>query len=450
MHPAIRRIAQATEGTPYETRLWQVGGSVRDELMGRHDTGDLDIVYEGDAVPLAKFLIEKGLATGEPAIYPRFGTAMIRIENANVEFASARKESYGEDSRKPNVKPATLLEDARRRDFTLNALMRNVHSRELLDLLGNGLSDLEHKILRTPLDPAATFFDDPLRMLRAVRFRFQLGAEYAPNLPNAIRQEAHRLQILSAERIRDEWTKMLLGPDPAGAMRDLLALDLLKEFAPEFLSLVGCVQGSYHHLDAWDHTLLVLKSAHTQDLALALACLMHDIAKPQTRSVDENGRIRFLTHERVGEVVAQALLRRLRFSSEMCQIVPKLIRHHMRFGKTEGLSATAIRRLIRDLGDDLDRLMDLCEADAAGQNPELPKPNFAELREKVTQARIATPPEVLNSPLSGKEIMELLQIEPGLQVGRIKARLTQAVLCGEIQPGDKAAAIAILQNEAPS
>ncbi|MER3466736.1 MAG: tRNA nucleotidyltransferase, partial [Armatimonadota bacterium] len=206
---ALERIAEATRGTKWEGRLFAVGGCVRDALLGLPEGTDFDVVTEESSQELANFLYTMGVSSIPPVAYPRFGTALVRIGEANVEIVTARRESYAPESRKPKVAPATLLEDARRRDFTVNTLLRNLHTGELLDPLGIGLTDLRERVLRTPLDPEATFSDDPLRMLRAVRFRWRLGLTPAESLYDAIRQKRSRLSIVSVERIRNELVLML-------------------------------------------------------------------------------------------------------------------------------------------------------------------------------------------------------------------------------------------------
>lgn len=439
MLSALRTLREATAGSEYENRLWLVGGYVRDELLGRNAPGDVDIVTESDAVRLASWLYERG-ASAPPVVYPRFGTAMVRVQGVNVELVSARRESYESHSRKPSVEPASLLDDARRRDFTANALMRNLHSGQLYDPLGVGQSDLEAKLLRTPLDPAATFHDDPLRMLRAVRFVWQLGFSPAPGLYEAIRVEARRLAVISAERIQGELNKMLLLPDADRALRDLMDTGQIPVFAPELEAMVGVTQGSYHHLDVWSHSLLVLRNAGSGDLLLSLAALLHDIGKPQTRFVDEHGNIRFFGHEGVGEKMAKELLGRLKYPGDTIGKVALLVKNHMRLGSAPELTPAAARRLVRDLNGELERLLALVEADAAGLAPGVRRLDLSQIQAEVARVRIATPREMLDSPLTGEEIMALTGLGAGPEIGRLKHALQEMVLEGELAPSDKAQA----------
>lgn len=441
--PPLRAIAKATRGTSFEGCLWLVGGAVRDDLLGRAKSPDLDLVI-GPTVgvnhltsdQLIAILVDRGLAESTPAVYEQFGTAMVRVGGTAIEIVAARRESYRGESRKPTVEPARLLDDARRRDFTCNALLCGLHGQGLHDPLGNGRSDLEARILRTPLDPLQTFAEDPLRMLRAVRFKHQLGFEFAPGLADAIRDEAGRLAIVSMERIRDEFQKMLLLPDADRALDELMALGLIDQFAPEFRSMVGVEQGGYHHLDVWDHSLLVVRNAGPGDLVLTLSALLHDIGKPPTAMVDEKGATRFFSHEVVGATMAHDLLLRLRFPSETAGRVTRLVKNHMRLGSSPTFSPSAARRVIRDLGDDLERLLALVEADAASLKPGVRKLDLGPIRAQIEAVQRETPRTSLVSPLSGREIMEVLGLEPGPAVGEAKAWLLEQVLDGRLAPGD--------------
>ena|GEM_PF-92945 len=446
MHPALIEIAEATHGTPFEDDLFLVGGAVRDGLLGVPHEADFDLVTQkplADLIPLLEVLSEI-----PPVVYERFGTAMLRIAGAQIELVTARRESYSEDSRKPTVAAATLEEDAQRRDFTVNTLLQRVGSTEVLDPLGCGLSDLEARVLRTPLDPIETFRDDPLRMLRAIRFKNKLGFAADPAMLEAIRQERGRLRIVSAERIRDEFVKMLKHPSAPEALNDLLRFGLLEEFAPEFLPMVGCTQGSYHHLDVWDHTVLVVRNAGSDDLMLTLGALFHDIGKPPTRLVDENGNIRFFGHESVGAVMTRRVMARLKFSNREIETVALLVQNHMRLGSSPTFTPSAARRLLRDLGDETPRLLELVEADANGLRPGVRGLDLSSVRAQLEAAQKQTPVDTLVSPLSGEEIMSLLHLPAGPEVGRLKRALTEKVLDGDLATGDKAAAEAVLLEEA--
>jgi poly(A) polymerase len=439
MTSALDAIRQATRGTEYEYDLYLVGGVVRDELLGLPPQADIDLVTTGPVEPLVELL--RPISSIAPVVYERFGTAMLRIDHTPVELVRARKESYEGESRKPQVEPATLEDDARRRDFTANALMRRLADDELIDPTGRGLEDLRNKTLRTPLEPGETFRDDPLRMLRAVRFRWKLLFEPAPGLFEAIAENVERLRIVSEERIRDELRKMMLQPTAPDAFADLMRLGLLDVFAPELRPMVGCEQGHWHHLDVWEHSLLVLRHvAGLGDETLSWAALLHDIAKPETKTTDAKGHIRFFGHEEVGARLTESLLRNLRFSTREIEPIARLVRNHMRLGSFESFTPSAARRLIRDMGDDTERLLTLVEADASSLAPGVRKLDLEPVRARLQEVRTATPAETLVSPLSGKEIMTLTGLPPGEEVGRIKTSLTEAVLDGRLEPGDTAGA----------
>ncbi|MEZ0327572.1 MAG: CCA tRNA nucleotidyltransferase [Fimbriimonas sp.] len=447
MHPALVAIAEATRGSSFENDLWLVGGAVRDELLSIPHENDFDLVTRGSSAELAHLLRDKGLSSIPPVTYERFGTAMVHVHGTNVEIVTARRESYEEGSRKPTVEAATYEEDAARRDFTVNTLMRSIHSEELWDPLGNGLDDLKGKVLRTPLDPGETFRDDPLRMLRAVRFRWKLGFEPAEGLYDSILATKQRLKIISNERIRDELLKMLQQPTASEALNDLMNLGLIEIFAPELVPMKGCEQGKWHHLDVWDHSLLVLKNAGTGDIVLSLAALLHDVGKPATRIIDEKGDTRFFSHEVVGADIAAKLLRRLRIAqNEIDQVVP-LVRNHMRLGSFETFTPAAARRLVRDLGDQTERLLTLVEADANALKAGVRTMDLQQIRSRLAETKAQTPREALESPLSGEEIMEFLQLSPGRKVGELKNLLAEKVIEGELQPNDKEAAKAMLTQE---
>ncbi len=437
MHPALESIRQVTAGSPFEGDLWLVGGAVRDTLLGRPQKDDFDLVTRGSSSELAQLLRERGISDIEPVVYERFGTALARVRGCDIEIVTARRESYSEDSRKPEVQAASYLEDAERRDFTLNTLRQNLHTGELSDILGTGLGDLHSGLLRTPLEPSATFRDDPLRMLRAVRFRWRFGLTPVPGLYEAVAATAERLSIISSERIRDELVKMLCDASAPSAMSDLMRLGLMGQFAPELIPMVGCEQGSYHHLDVWDHTLLVLEKVGPDDLILSLAALLHDVGKPPTRFVDADGNTRFFTHEEVGRGLAVDILRRLKFPEKLVFQVARLVKNHMRLGSSPVFSAAAGRRLLRDMEEDSDRLINLVDADSRSLRPGVKALNLDPIRDQLKAVSEATPVTSLRSPLSGQEIMQIAGICAGPEVGKLKAYLLEKVLDGDLQPDDR-------------
>ncbi|MFN3961711.1 MAG: CCA tRNA nucleotidyltransferase [Fimbriimonadaceae bacterium] len=438
-------IAQAVPD--FQGHLFLVGGGVRDALLGKGQSADLDLVTTKDAPTLARHLFDIGVSDIPPVTYERFGTAMVQVAGAQIELVTARRESYRGDSRKPEVEPATILEDAQRRDFTINTLLQDIFTGEVLDPLGVAREDLAAGILRTPLDPVHTFREDPLRMLRAVRFRWQLDLQYAEGLAEAIQAEASRLSIISQERIRDELVKMMRNPQASRAWQDLSDLGLLAEFLPELLPLQGCEQGDYHHLDVWHHSLAALDNTAGDEAVVRWAALLHDIAKPATKGSKPDGRITFYGHESEGARMAMTILSRLRFPHREALQVSALIRHHMRFLGMPKVSPAAARRLVRDLGENLEPLLRLCDADAGALKAGVR--TFYSDNVRAVLATLPPPVEAKNpyeSPLTGEQIIALCGLEPGPAVGNLKQWLSDLVVEGQIEPGDEAAATAMLEE----
>ncbi len=412
-------------------QAWVVGGYVRDKLLGRPHP-DPDVVVErGDALKLAERFAE--LAGAEPPVtFERFGTAQVTLAGHLVEFVNARAESYASDSRKPDVRPATLDEDLRRRDFTINTLLMDLDGR-IHDPLG-GRTDLDARVLRTPADPLLTFADDPLRMLRAVRFAAELGFELAPDLIPAMRQMKGRLAppVISAERIADELRRMLTSPRPRLALELLDAGGLLEAILPEVAACKGVQQSGYHTHDVLGHTLLTVEGV-PPDLVLRLAALFHDVGKPSTATPDGA----FTGHEIVGAELARSALERLRFAQKDIETVAKLVRLHLRpvYYSSEW-SDGAVRRLARDAGPLLDRLMALARADiAASAYPEPEK--LDELQARIEAVRSERPSR-LEPVVTGEDVMRVRGIAPGPEVGRIKKRIEELVIDGEVAPAREA------------
>ncbi len=464
IHPALNLLRDATRRTRYEGKLFLVGGFVRDRLLNLSFSDDLDLVLEEDAPDLARFLFKQGLSTHFPVIYERFGTAMISLAlpdgtQSQVELVTARAESYAPQSRKPEVRRATLEEDVMRRDFTLNTLLENLHTGERLDLTGHGFADLETGIIRTPLAPQETFYDDPLRMLRAVRFASRFGFEIAPETWDGIRAEAERLRppAISAERIRDEFAKIVKLPG-AKAKRGLQLLSeagLIAQFLPEMRPMVGCFQGGWHPLDVWDHSLLALEALPDEArLEVRLAVLWHDVAKPATKEVSPEGGIRFPEHATVGAEMARTMMNRLKFSGDEIHDTVFLISRHMRFGEYRPeWSDAAIKRLLREVGTLWNDLVTVTRCDQSALN--LPAENRAKLPALLVRAEVlSSETNVLKiaSPLDGSEIMAILEVPPGPIVKAAKDFLTNEVLEGRLAEGDREAArerLLAWQNEQP-
>ncbi len=442
----LQTLRDATRGTPYDNKLYLVGGFVRDQVMGLPSAGDdIDIVLEGDAPALADFLYERGVAQHKPVVYPRFGTAMIMAQGRAVELVTARVESYDPDSRKPSdVRPGTLLDDALRRDFTINTLLQNLHTGEISDPLGRAYADLEAQIIRTPTDALLTFQDDPLRMLRAVRFAARFGFAIDPLTCKAIRQSAPRLSIISAERVQGEFSKTLLTSRPTLGLSLLKDSGLLEQFAPELVAMVGVTQNEFHAYPVWEHTLAALSALPADaSLTLRLATLLHDLGKPSTKDIGDDGRVHFYGHADKGALLARAFLTRLKYPNDIVQAVTTLVAQHMRIGEYRPLwTDGAVRRLIRDLGPQLDDLFAIHRADVAALSPDHRDISRAgALRARMEVAQAGQNISALVSPLDGGELMRLLALPPGPALGRVKDHLTNEVIEGRLAPDDKDGAL---------
>ncbi len=456
---AIVRLRDATLGSVYENRLYLVGGLLRDRALGLPLANDLDLVLEGDAVELAHFLHRKGLSTHFPVTYPRFGTAMLSVGDAAqdalaVELVSARAESYAPDSRKPEVRQATLQEDVFRRDFTINTLLENLTTGEVLDLTGRARQDLEARTIRTPLEPRLTFFDDPLRMLRAVRFASRFDFEIEAATWEAICAEAERLRppAISSERIRDEFTKILKLPG-AKIRRGLQLLfdsGLLEKFLPEMLPMVGCLQGTWHPHDVWNHTLTALTFLSDEaPLEVRLGLLWHDVGKPETRGEDESaGKITFYGHAAAGAETTRQMMNHLKFSNDEIRDVTMLVAKHMRLGDYRAhWTDASVKRLIRDCGPYLDRLFALVRCDMASLTiPAGEGVDLADLRRRIDALNAVSNIAQIVSPLDGNEIMATLEIGPGPALKAAKEFLVNAVLDGLVAENDKDKARELLRE----
>ncbi len=463
---SLTRMRNATAGTPYEGRLYLVGGLLRDRALGSPLANDLDLVLEGDALELAKFLYERGLSQHYPVLYPRFGTAMIHVGERDeigsaVELVSARAESYQIDSRKPEVRRSTIQDDVLRRDFTINTLLENLHTGELLDLTGRSLPDLASGIIRTPLAPRITFFDDPLRMLRAVRFAARFGFSIEAETWASIRAESARLRppTISNERIRDEFVKIakLPGAKFRRGMELLLESNLLAEFLPEMLPMIGCTQGEWHRYDVWTHTLTALESLPDDaPLEVRLALLWHDIGKPATRTVprgaetadsgQESEGVRFYGHPAVGAEIVRTIMNRLKFSNDEIREVTLLVEKHMRLGDyRHEWTEVPVKRLIRDCGDALAALfvLTLCDRSAV-DIPAEQAADLAELRERIDALNALSDIAHIVSPLDGNAIMETLGVGPGPHLKAAKEFLINEIIEGRLPEQDTDTARQIL------
>jgi putative nucleotidyltransferase with HDIG domain len=422
------------------TEVYAVGGFVRDKLLGQ-DGKDIDFVVIGSGPKFAK-TVARQLGTRKMTIYEKFGTALVQYQDYKLEFVGARKESYRGESRKPDVVPADLPTDLARRDFTVNALAMGLNKNnfaKLLDPFG-GQEDLERKIIRTPLDPVTTFKDDPLRIMRAIRFAAQLGFKIEPNTKKGMKQMADRLKILSQERITDEFLKILAAPKPSVGFLLMDESNVLNIIFPELVKLKGVEQvNGHHHKDVFYHTLTVLDNtaAVTDNLNLRFTALVHDIAKPKTKEFKPDKGWTFHNHEEVGARMLPAIGRRLRLPNEMIKYAQKLTRLHLRpIALTEEeVTDSAYRRLLVQAGEHLEDLLTLCRADITSRNPRRVKQhlkNFDFVVKRLQEVEEKDRMRAFQSPVRGDEIMKVCGLKPGPKVGKLKKMIEEAILEGEI------------------
>ncbi|WP_247231593.1 CCA tRNA nucleotidyltransferase [Telluribacter sp. SYSU D00476] len=453
-YPVLETVAKAARELGVEAYV--IGGFVRDLILKR-SSKDIDIVCVGSGIELAE-RVAAALGNGaHVSVFRNFGTAQIRLDDLEVEFVGARKESYRSDSRKPIVEDGTLEDDQKRRDFTINAmgisLDRDSYG-ELIDPF-EGMRDLRMKIIRTPLEPGITFSDDPLRMMRAIRFASQLNFDIEPDTFEAIIQMKDRIQIVSAERIIDELNKIVLSPTPSYGFKLLYHAGLLQIIFPELVELQGVehIEGKGHK-DNFYHTLQVLDNVaeHSQDLMLRWAALLHDIAKPATKRFDKKVGWTFHNHEEVGARMVPGIFRRMKLPlDDRMRFVKKLVRLHLRpiVLSKEQITDSAMRRLLFEAGEDLEALMTLCRADITSKNPEKVKRylrNFDIVQERLHDLEERDKLRNFQPVVTGEMIMETFGIKPSREVGLIKEAIREAILEGII-PNELEKAYAFMVEE---
>lgn len=423
--------------------VYIIGGYVRDLLMERATPSDIDFVTEGSGIELAQNIAKTLSPTLKVSIFKTYGTAMFRYHDLELEFVGARKESYSEESRNPEVESGTLREDQLRRDFTINAMAISLNKENFGMLVDpfEGKQDLENKILRTPLEPHQTYSDDPLRMMRAIRFATTLNFRVDEPSLAAIRQEAGRIKIVSMERIMVEFNKIMLSQKPSSGLKLMEQTGLLKLIIPELTALKGIeeVEGQTHK-DNFYHTLEVVDniSLHTENLWLRWAALLHDIGKAPTKKFAEGTGWTFHGHEFLGSKMVKNLFQRLKLPlGQDMKYVQKMVKLSSRpiALVTDDASDSALRRLLYDAGEDLEDLFTLCKADITTKNAKKQqhfKKNFDYVAAKIKEVEAKDHIRNFQPPVSGEELMELFGLKPGREIGVLKESVKEAILEGKI------------------
>jgi putative nucleotidyltransferase with HDIG domain len=440
-NPIFSIVSQAADALGYETYV--IGGFVRDIILERAQPTDIDFVCVGSGIELANRVSELLGNDTKVQVFKNFGTAMLRHQDLELEFVGARKESYRSNSRKPIVEDGTLEDDQNRRDFTINALAIRLNKENFGELIDpfDGLKDIEKKIIRTPLEPNITYSDDPLRMMRAIRFASQLNFQIEDQSLQAIKENALRLEIISQERITEELNKIILSTKPSIGFKLLFNTNLLHQFFPKMVELQGVeVIDNKGHKDNFYHTLQVLDniSQNTNNLWLRWAAILHDIAKPDTKNFEEKQGWTFHGHEFLGSKMVPKIFKQLKLPlNEKMKYVKKLVKLHLRpiVLAQQIVTDSAVRRLLFDAGEDIEDLMTLCDADITSKNPEKVKRylnNFQLVRKKIKDVEERDHIRKMQPPISGEEIINIFDIKPSKEIGILKTAIKEAILDGVI------------------